>query len=86
MVILVVLYLRHSTADMGAVGVATQDTWELVLAAAEAGDVSLGQIANLFKVHRTALYWWIQTHKDPGRLVPFSFGIRSHSTGHLRRR
>jgi transposase len=63
-------------ADMEDMGIATQDTRELALAAVEAGDVSLGQIATLFKVHRTTLYRWIRTHQQSGRTAPLASGNR----------
>ena len=57
-------------------GIASQRTRELALAAYEAGGVTLGQIARMFQVHRTTLYRWIRTYRDSGRTAPQPSGHR----------
>lgn len=66
---------------MGAMGITSQGTRELALAAVEAGDVGLGQIARMFKVHRTTLYRWIRTHRENGRTSPQPTGHRLATYG-----
>ena len=56
--------------------IASQGTRERALAAYEAGDVTLGHIAQVFQVHRTTLYRWIRVHKETGRTAPLPSGNR----------
>ena len=56
--------------------IASQGTRELALSAYEAGEATLGQIANMFQVHRTTLYRWIRTYHQSGRTAPLPSGHR----------
>ena len=68
-------------------GIASQGTRELALAAVEAGEVTLGQIARMFKVHRTTLYRWLRAHRQNGRTAPQPTGHRwaTYRGGDIRR-
>lgn len=57
-------------------GIASQGTRELALAAYEAGGATLGQIAKMFQVHRITLYRWIRTYRASGRTAPLPSGNR----------
>ena len=57
-------------------GITSQETRELALAAYEAGNVTLGHIAKIFNVHRTTLYRWILAYRQYRRTSPLSSGNR----------
>ena len=57
-------------------GIASQGTRERALAAYEAGDVTLGHIAQAFQIHRTTLYRWIRAYRETGRTGPLPSGNR----------
>ncbi len=46
------------------------------MAAYEAGDVTLGHIAQAFQIHRTTLYRWIRAYRETGRTGPLPSGNR----------